>query len=513
MQKNVLEYLENTVEVYSDKIAFTDGTKGLSFREVYDAARSVGSGLCGYNRSLVLVVMSKCPEKISAFLGVIYSGNVYVPLDVDMHQSRISQIIKKLSPPAAICDEKSAERLRSLGFEGDIYLYDEIRHTAADEDALAEIRRRQVDTDPLYIVFTSGSTGEPKGVVANHGSVISYIDDLTGILAISDKTVFGNQTPLYLDASLKEIFSVLKYGASAYLIPKGHFMFPAKLIEYMNEHKINTVCWVSSALSIISGLGILNAIKPEYLHTISFGSEVFPINQFTAWLEALPNARFINLYGPTEATGMSTFYEVDNNSPPEEVIPIGKAFPNTDVFLAIDGKEITEPETQGIIYIRGRGVTQGYYDDEQKTNEVFVQNPLHNHYREIVYNTGDVGKYNDRGDLVYVCRNDHQIKRHGYRVELMEIEKTAGEIKGVAAACCIYSRRFDNISLYYTVQPPAGAASCHPTEKELLLTLRKMIPQYMLPNLIIKLETLPKQDNHKIDRAKLLKLTEDKLNG
>ena len=504
MQKNVLEYLESTVKSYPDKIAYTDGDAGLSFSEVYNSARAVGSMLCAYKRSLVLVVMRKCPEMISAFLGVVYSGNIYVPLDIDMHQSRISQIIKKLSPPAAVCDEKSAKRLRNMGFTGDMYLYDDIKHTAVNNNELDEIRRCQVDTDPLYIVFTSGSTGEPKGVTANHGSVISYIDDLTSILGISDTTVFGNQTPLYLDASLKEIFSVLKYGASAYLIPKSYFMFPGKLITYMNEHKINTVCWVSSALSIISGLGTLNAIRPEYLHTISFGSEVFPIKQFKSWLEALPNAKFFNLYGPTEATGMSTFYEVNNSLPPEEAIPIGKAFPNTDVFLAIDGKEIKEPETQGIIYIRGRGVTQGYYDDEQKTSEVFIQNPLHNHYREIVYNTGDVGKYNDRGDLVYICRNDHQIKRHGYRVELMEIEKSASEIEGVASVCCVYSRRFDNISLYYVGQP---------SEKEILLTLRKMIPQYMLPNFVAKLDALPKQDNHKIDRAKLLKLTEEKLNG
>ncbi|MCL2873362.1 MAG: AMP-binding protein [Defluviitaleaceae bacterium] len=504
MKKNVLEYLEQTVKVYPNKIAFTDGTNGKSFNEIYNAARSLGSFLSCYKRSLILVVMQKCPEMIGAFLGVAYSGNIYVPLDANMHQSRIAQIIQKLSPTAAVCDEKSAEILHALDCKIDIFLYDEISQTKTDNEALNKIRRRQIDTDPLYIVFTSGSTGEPKGIVANHRSVISYIDDLTSILGINESTVFGNQTPLYLDASLKEIYSVLKCGASAFLIPKSHFMFPAKLISYMNEYKINTVCWVSSAFSIISGLGIFSDIRPKYLHTIAFGSEVFPINHFNTWLEALPNVGFFNLYGPTEATGMSSFYQIDNSSPPKEVIPIGKAFPNTDIFIAVEGKEITEPETHGIIYIRGSGITLGYYCDDEKTNEVFIQNPLHNNYREIVYNTGDVGKYDGQGNLVYVCRNDHQIKRHGYRVELMEIEKNANEIDGVTVACCIYSSRFDSISLFYSGEL---------NEKELLISLRAKLPHYMIPNLLTKLDFLPKQDNHKIDRAELLKLTEDMLNG
>jgi len=504
MQKNVLEYLEQTVKICPDKIAFSDGTHGLSFSEIYSAARSVGSFLCYNQRSLILVMMAKTPEMISAFLGVAYSGNVYVPLDSDMQLHRISKVIQKLSFKTAVCDANSAEILRGLNFEGEIFLYDEISRAKVDNISLETIRTRQIDTDPLYIVFTSGSTGEPKGVVANHRSVINYIDDLTSILGIDESTVFGNQTPLYLDASLKEVYSVLKCSAAAFLIPKSHFMFPVRLISYLNEFKINTICWVSSALSIVAGLGTFDQIKPEFLHTIAFGSEVFQVKQFNVWLNSLPNARFFNLYGPTEATGMSSFYKIDNNNPPENVIPIGRAFPNTDVFLAKGDEEITEPDIEGIIYIRGAGISAGYYDDAAKTSDVFVQNPIQSNYHEIVYNTGDVGKYNENLDLVYVCRNDFQIKRHGYRVELMEIEQVSSEINGVSSAISVYSSRFDSISMFFIGDI---------TEKELLKALRAKLPNYMLPNLITKLDFIPKQDNHKIDRAHLLKLAEDRLNG
>jgi acyl-coenzyme A synthetase/AMP-(fatty) acid ligase len=201
---------------------------------------------------------------------------------------------------------------------------------------------------------------------------------------------------------------------------------------------------------------------------------------------------------------MSCFYEVDGNNIIDESIPIGQPFPNVDVFLVTDGRRITEPGKQGIIYIRGVGISAGYYDDEMKTNEVFVQNPLNNHYRDIVYNTGDIGMYNSHGELVYLYRNDFQIKRHGYRIELAEIEAAANSIEGIAIVCCVYSRLFDSIALYYCGRPE---------EKELTSSLKTLIPHYMRPNLVIKLGEMPRSDFHKIDRVELLKKTEELLNG
>ena len=257
---------------------------------------------------------------IITFLGVVYAGDYYVPIDEEMPVHRIELIFRNLSPEAVICDETTKDKIRSFNYDKDVYLYDEIIKTTPDDAVLQYVFDKAIDTDPIYVVFTSGSTGVPKGVVACHRSVIDYIESFSDVLGVSPDTVFGNQTPLYVDASLKEIYPTLKFGATAYIIPKELFMFPMKLVEFLNEKKINTICWVVPALTMISGLGVFEKVKPEYLHTIAFGSEVFPMKQFLIWRKTLPDAKFINLYGPTEATGMSCYYTVDREFSEDDVI-------------------------------------------------------------------------------------------------------------------------------------------------------------------------------------------------
>ena len=265
MQYNVLEYLEETVERLPDKLAYADEKSGITFQETYDGSRAIGSFLAerGIHKEAVGVFMSKTPEAIVAFFGVVYGGNFYVPLDEEMPRYRIELILKNLNPKAIICDQSSKNILNELGYEDKAYIYDEIIGTRIDDLSLREIRDRAIDTDPIYIVFTSGSTGVPKGVVACHRSVIDYIESLSEVLAFNEDTIFGNQVPLYFDACLKEVYSTIKVGATTYIIPKSNFMFPIKLVEFLNEYKINTVCWVVYALTIISSFKEFDKMKPE----------------------------------------------------------------------------------------------------------------------------------------------------------------------------------------------------------------------------------------------------------
>ena len=206
-------------------------------------------------------------------------------------------------------------------------------------------------------------------------------------MGFNEDTVFGNQTPLYFDACLKELYPTLKFGSTAYIIPKNLFMFPIRLVEYLNEHKINTICWVVSALTMISAFGVLDKTVPKYLHTVAFGSEVFPMKQFNLWRKALPNAKFINLYGPTEATGMSCYFIVDREFNDDEVLPIGRPFKNTDIILLDDNNRIP-PKGEAGEYVCRTSLTLGYYNDPERTKEVFVQNPLNDAYPELIYRTG-----------------------------------------------------------------------------------------------------------------------------
>lgn len=505
MQNNVLDYLENTVKRVPNKIAYANDQTGITFEEVYNQGRAIGTFLHkqGIYKQPVVVFMNKHPRAIVAFFGVVYGGNFYVPIDEEMPRFRIELILKNLNPKAIICDENTKKIVETFEYNEEIYLYDDIIKTSIDEDAISRIHEVVIDTDPIYVVFTSGSTGIPKGVVACHRSVIDYIESLSEVLGFNENTVFGNQTPLYFDACLKELYPTLKFGATTYIIPKSLFMFPLKLVEFLNEYKINTVCWVVSALTMISSFKVFDKIVPKYLHTIAFGSEVFPMKQFHIWKKNLPNAKFVNLYGPTEATGMCCYFKVERDFKEDEVLPIGGPFKNTEIILLNNENKIPAIGELGEICVRGTSLTLGYYKAFEKTNEVFVQNPLNDAYPELIYRTGDLGKYNERGELMFVSRKDYQIKHMGHRIELGEIEVNVNMIENVKSACCIYDKEKEKIVLYYV-----GDVST----KDIAASLKKRLPRYMIPNYIEALETMPLTANGKINRV-LLKERLNNKNG
>lgn len=496
MQTNILEYLEHTVQRAADKVAFSGEEGALTFRQVYTQSRAIGSALCqgGYRDQPIVVFMKKQPKTIAAFFGVIYSGCFYVPLDEEMPRHRIGLILKNLQPAACICDSVTLPLAEELENTGKLYCYEDLAFGAVDDAALRAIRDRQLDIDPIYVVFTSGSTGIPKGVIGCHRGVIDYAENLCQVLRFNENTVFGNQTPLYFDACLKEIIPTIKYGASTHLIPRKLFLLPVRLVEYLNAKKINTLCWVVSALTFISSLRTFETVKPRYLHTIAFASEVFPIRQLNLWRSALPNARFINLYGPTETTGICCYYEVDREFDESEVLPIGRPFRNTQILLLDDHDRIPPPGAQGEICIRGTRLTPGYYREPEKTGEVFVQNPLNRRYRELIYRTGDIGRYNQRGELVFLSRKDNQIKHMGHRIELGEIEVTATAHSAVHSACCVFDAAEKKIILFYVGTLP---------KPELARCLKEKLPRYMIPHSIQKLDAMPLTPNGKIDRNHL----------
>lgn len=496
MQNNVLDYLDQIVTEKPDKAAFADDRDVMTFGEVHARSRAVGTYL--YNKGIykepVAVFMNRHPKEVTAFYGVVTGGNFYVPIDEEMPAGRIQLILDTVRTRLVICDAATKKVAETLRFEGEIVLYDDICGTREDAEALDRIRGKAIDTDLVYIMFTSGSTGVPKGVAVCHRSLIDYIEQLSKVMRFDGDTVFGNQTPLHFDASLKEVYPTLKFGATTYLIPKNLFMFPVKLVEFINEKKINTICWVVSALTMISAFGAFKTAVPKSLRTIAFGGEVFPIKQFRKWKEALPEARFINLYGPTEGTGVCCHYEVDREFGPDEVIPIGRSFPNKEVLLLNDRNERAVDGETGEICIRGASLALGYYNNPEKTKEAFVQNPLNGAYPELIYRTGDLGRYNERGELVFVSRKDYQIKHMGHRIELGEIEANVNMLEGIKLAGCIYDKARDKIVLYYE-----GAME----EKDVVAALKDKLPRYMIPNHTGRLERMPLTANGKVDRVTL----------
>ena len=503
IQTNILEYLEATAPRLPQKIAYSDGTDSILFSELLDRAQRIGSGLLqrGFAREPIAILMEKHPRVPATFYGTVYAGCFYVPLDSSMPVHRMELILEQVGARVMIVDAKNEKLAASLQFAGEILSYDALVSSPTDPLALRTARAKQLDVDPIYIVFTSGSTGIPKGVAACHRSVIDYVEALCDSLHFSEDSVFANQTPLFFDAPLKELMPVIKLGATAYFVPKMLFMFPMKLCDFLNEHQINTVCWVVSALTMISSTGTLEKNPPKYLKTIAFGSEVFPLPQYRLWREAFPNAVFYNLYGPTEATGMSCWWRADRELEAEEPIPVGKPFPNTGLLLIREDGREAEPGEVGEIYLRGTCVTLGYFRNPEKTAEAFVQNPLHQNYPDTVYRTGDLGRINAHGELVFVSRRDAQIKHMGHRIELGEIEAAAAESGQLRRACCVYDHERKRIVLYYVGEL---------TATELVTHLKGYVPRYMIPAECVPLETMPLTPNGKIDRKLLQKKAENR---
>lgn len=482
-----------------DKVAFADDRTELTFKETCEGARAIGSALLrrGACREPVLIFMEKSPETVQAFLGTVYGGCYYVPVDEEMPTGRIQKLIAATKAGFLICDASTEETAARLAFEGRILRYDQLVREEADEKALARVRERAVDTDPVYVLFTSGSTGMPKGVIGHHRGVIDYIDQLTEILDIRGDCVFGNQAPLYFDASMKDIFPTLKVGATTRLIPKKLFATPVPLMEYVSAHRINTLCWVVSALTLVSSWGTFDTVIPTGVKRIAFVGEVFPTKQFMLWQEALPDTRFTNLYGPTEGSGVVCYYHIDHRMTPEERIPIGRAFPNADVFLLNDRNERCKCGEEGELCIRGSMVTHGYYRDEERTRAAFVQNPLNPDYPELIYRTGDMAVEREDGLLEFVSRRDFQIKHMGQRIELGDIESGVMDIPEVRECCCVYEKEEDKLLLFYMGDIERA---------ELTADLRERLQRYMLPNFTLRLERLPLSPNGKKDRKKMLEL-------
>lgn len=495
MIKNVLQMLEESAKLFPDKPAFSDSNGFISYRSVVLSAKAIGTYISslGQKGKAVAVVIEKSKESVVSFMGVVYSGNFYVPIDTKMPDSRIQKIFDVVDPCVVIVDEENCERVKGLGVKA--VCYTDAVKTVPDEAALMEIRKKSIDTDPVYALFTSGSTGIPKGVICCHRSVIDYADWLIDTFHFNEETIFGNQTQFYFSMSVLDIYATIRSGAELHIIPQGLFTFPIKLLEHMNDHKINSVYWVPTALCTVANLRALTKIQLPYLKNILFAGEAMPSKQLNIWRKYVPEALYANLFGPTEITDIGIYYIVDREFSDDEPIPIGITCDNVDILILNEDNQEVSGEEIGELCIRGSFLALGYYDNPEKTSEVFVQNPINPHYPELIYKTGDLVSINAYGELMYHGRKDFQIKHRGNRIELGEIEAAAGGIDGVEMTACIYDDIKQRIVLFYKGEDI--------TYENFIEMLGEKVPEYMQPNVLIRLDDLPFNANGKIDRKQL----------
>jgi amino acid adenylation domain-containing protein len=490
---SIIDSIYNNAKKIADKIIFIDKDKKITNKELLDNAKSIASGLLEYNNQPIAIYMDKGVDLITTMMGVTLSGNFYTVIDSKMPKERIELILDVLKPKVIITNLEAELSVKKA-------LLDDLKNTNVKENELEYIHQNIIDTNPMYVLFTSGSTGVPKGVVVSHKAVMAYLNWFTNCFDINVETIFGNQTPLYFSMSVSDVLGTIYSGATLYFIPTMYFSFPIKLLEYLNDNKVNTIYWVPSALSILANLDALNDYKLPELKKVLFAGEVMPTKVLNYWMEHI-DAMYADLFGPTETTDICTYYKVNRHIDINESIPIGVPCNNCGILIIKEDQEV-KPGEVGELYVKGSFLADGYYNNPEKTKEVFVQNPINKAYPEVCYKTGDLVKMGNDGNIIYISRKDFQIKHMGYRIELGEIENRIYTIKDVITCCTVYVN--DEISLYYE-----GKIS----EIDLINELKLKLPNYMMPNNVYKIAKMSYNMNGKVDRNYFTTLEKEKNCG
>lgn len=491
MIRSVCDFLENSSLKFPEKVAFIEGQKSITYKDFNLKSKALASRILEFpmKKEPVLIILAKGINALIAMFGVARSGNFYSIIDEKMPRERVEKIIAKLEPKLIITSKELRKDYGILELLADDFDSFSINQTVLDAVNI-------IDTDLLYVLFTSGSTGEPKGVAITHKSVVDYTFWVKKTFGFNENSRLLNQAPFYFDNSVLDIYGSLASGATLHIIPNSLFAFPNKVCEYIINNEINTIFWVPSVLIYFANLEILDDYDLSSLKKILFCGEVMPNRQLNIWRKALPNALYANLYGPTEITDVCSYFIVDRDFGDDEILPIGKACENTELLVFDENMRlITAAHEKGELYVRGTGLSVGYYNDVEKTSAAFIQNPLQNAYEEKIYKTGDIVAYNERGELLCYGRCDSQIKLNGHRIELGEIETALNAHESIKRSACVFKN--NEIIAFYE------------SDKEinnLKEFLAQKIQHYMLPKRYKYIEKFELNANGKIDRKVLQKL-------
>jgi len=464
------------------------------------------------------IYLHKSPAAIVSIFGILKTGACYVPVDANAPGLRLMEIARQCEFRALITSctlsEKLGNALKEEWPMSAIFFVDKLPDVVASTPqvfSFADALPSQSVTPPsvkvigydlAYILFTSGSTGTPKGVMLSHLNALTFVNWAFDTFAITAQDRLSNHAPFNFDLSVFDIFVSVKAGAAISLVPEGLSVFPVQLSSFIQDQQITVWYSVPMVLTLLQSRGKLEERDLSALRLVLFAGEVFPTKHLRALMQKLPHPRYANLYGPTE-TNVCAYYEVGPISPEESApIPIGKACANTDlVAIDAEGRKVTKPGKEGLLYARGSIVMQGYYGRPKESADCFIRNPFAVGREENLYCTGDWVTLDEKGNYLFVGRKDHMIKTRGYRVELGEIEAVMVAHPAVdeAVALAIPDEEIGNtIRAIVTLSNSRSL-----TSPELKQHCAEKLPPYMIPEEIEFRDSLPRTGNGKIDRQRL----------
>lgn len=503
IKTHLLDYFEETAERKADQIAVIHNDKQINFSELKDKAERFAAHLLnmvdGCVNTPIAVFLPKQIDTVIADLGIMYSSNPFMNLDVKTPKERIMNIFELVKPVAVVTSRKFSKVLDEVTIP--VVLIDELdwNGLAADEALLRARRSQLIDTDPFCLINTSGSTGTPKGVVLNHRSFFDFMAVSNERFGFDGSEIMGSLSPIVFDIYDFELCMLMCNGSRIVLLDAMLAAFPARLLEKLAENHVNFIFWVPSIMVNIANMGLLDKIALPDLKLVWFAGEVFPTKQFLVWYDKLPHTTFANLYGPIEITLDCTYYVVDRRPVESEPLPIGIPYHNTDILILNDENQKCAIGEEGELCVRGTSLAMGYYNNPEKTAAAFTQNPLNRSYPELIYRTGDMAYMREDGNIMFKGRKDSLIKHMGYRIELGEIEHVIeNDLKLVKYCCAVYQYAKKEIVLYYQNDEEL-------TDKDFRTALSKSFPAYMIPTVYIRMDELPRNTNGKIDRL-LLKI-------
>lgn len=497
MKRSVLDYLENTAKRCPERIAW-DAAAPFTFGQWWDAAQRIASSLssrCALNTPVAVLMNPRSAECVKVFFGVWAAGCFYAPLDPMLPPERLKLIMQNLQPTAIVYDEESRAKAEAVCPDGcESVLWSDAAQSPVDADKLAQIRQTVTPDHLAAILYTSGSTGIPKGVAHTQGSLMAYTEETIVRYQFTENTVFGNQSPFFYANSIIDIFPPALLGAKACMIPATALSFPKTLVNYLRQKGITELTMTPSSFVQVANSGVLTEnCLPELEYMIMSG-EVMPWAQLAVWMNAAPKGHAWNFYGSTEMFSVSVG-KVEGNYEAGQLIPVGKPFPTVKIrFMTDEGAEAA-PGEAGEMYVSSPMVSQAYYRDEERSRAVYVADPL-GQEPGVWFRSGDYGFLDAQGQLNVLGRKDSMVKHHGYRMELGEVEAALRSIPGCLEACCLLDKEQDVLWAF---------AAGNLTEKALMDALKTKLARYMLPDKIVLLPELPHTANMKIDRQTLRK--------
>lgn len=527
------KWVTKTAEARPESTAVVMLKESISYGELEElsnqlASLLVASGCKAGDR--VGLMIPKSIDAIVAILGVLKADCIYVPIDPDSPVARIRLKLNSAEPRvvllAGAVEAKANDILADYGGATPFYLgavgmetYEEtalaLRFTRRDieNQPTTQPAYRHRESDPAYILFTSGSTGTPKGVVINHGNVIPYVNWAVEYFGMDATDRVSGHPPLHFDLSVMDIFATLAAGAQLHLVPPQFNILAAKLAQFIRDSELTQWFSVPSILNYMAKFDVVRDNDFPCLKRLLWCGEVFPTPPLIYWMKKLPHVQFTNLYGPTEATIASSYYTIPACPSSEtEAIPIGRPCAGEELLILDEQLKAVPTGEIGDLYIRGVGLSPGYWRDPDKTRQVFLPDPSSEDENARIYKTGDLARFGDDGLVYFLGRADSQIKSRGYRIELGEIEAALHSLKYLreSAVVAVNSEGFEG-AVICCAYVAADAEDVQITR--LRADLTKALPSYMIPMKWQELSELPKNVNGKIDRKSLKQTFADKMLG